>query len=136
MERWFGMALLVILLWGLGSLFGKLALIRDTPYRVYLFEGIGTLVVLILFVFFKKHDIFTNFSFNIYALLMGLTWGLGTIFFIIALQPAKLSVIVPLTALYPAITVLLSLLFLHERLELKEVIGIVLAILSIVLLSK
>lgn len=136
MERWFGMTLLVILLWGLGSLFGKLALIRDTPYRVYLFEGIGTLAVLILFVFCKKHDILTNFSFNIYALLMGLTWGLGTIFFIIALQPAKLSVIVPLTALYPAITVLLSLLFLHERIELKEVIGIALAILSIVLLSK
>jgi transporter family protein len=136
MERWFGIALIVVFLWGLGSFFGKLALIRDIPYRVYLFEGIGTLVILVLFVFFKRGDIFANLSFNTYALLMGVCWGIGTIFFIIALQPAKLSVIVPLTALYPTVTVLLSLLFLQERLELREIIGIVLAVLSIALLAK
>ncbi len=136
MEKWIGIALIVVLLWGLGSFFGKLALIKDIPYRVYLFEGIGTLIVLISFVFFKKVEIFTNFSFNIYASLMGICWGLGTIFFIIALHSSKLSVIVPITAIYPAITVLLSLLFLQERLELKEIIGIVFAMLSIAFLAK
>jgi transporter family protein len=136
MERWFLMAVTVIFLWGLGSFFGKVALIKDVPYRVYLFEGIGTLAVLVFFVFFKRGEMFTDFSFNFLALLMGLSWGLGTIFFIIALEPAKLSVFVPLTALYPAVTVVLSLLFLQERLETREVIGIALAIVSSVLLAK
>jgi transporter family protein len=67
---------------------------------------------------------------------MGLSWGIGTILFIIALQPAKLSIIVPLTAIYPAFTVILSVLFLQERLDLREIIGIAFAIISVALLAK
>ncbi len=135
-ERWFAIALIVSLLWGSGSFFGKMALARDIPYRVYLFEGIGTLIVLTFLTVSKRQEIFTGFSFNVFGLLMGLSWGIGTILFIIALQPAKLSVIVPLTAIYPAFTVLLSFLFLQERLELREIVGIVLAVISVVLLAK
>lgn len=135
-ERWFAIALIVSLLWGSGSFFGKMALARDIPYRVYLFEGIGTLIVLTFLIVSKRQEIFTGFSFNVFGLLMGLSWGIGTILFIIALQPAKLSVIVPLTAIYPAFTVLLSFLFLQERLELREIVGIALAVISVVLLAK
>ncbi|HEX3037129.1 MAG TPA: EamA family transporter [Thermodesulfobacteriota bacterium] len=136
MERWFWMALGAILLWGLGSFLGKVALMKDIPYRVYLFEGIGTLTILSSFILFKRQVIFTDFSFNILALLMGITWGLGTILFIIALKPAKLSVLVPLSAVYPAVTILLSLIFLHERLETREIIGVVFAILSVMFLAR
>jgi len=136
MERWFILALTATFLWGLGSFFGKLALMRDIPYRVYFFEGIGTITVLTSLIIFKRSEIFADFSINPYGLLMGLTWGIGTIIFIIALQPAKLSALVPLTAVYPAITVLLSVLFLHERLDLREIIGIIFAICAIFLLSK
>lgn len=135
-ERWFAIAIIVSLLWGSGSFFGKMALARDIPYRVYLFEGIGTLAVLTFLIFFKRQEIITNLSFNLFGLLMGLSWGIGTILFIIALQPAKLSVIVPLTAIYPAFTVLLSVLFLQERLDLREIIGIAFAIISVALLAK
>jgi transporter family protein len=130
------MALGAILLWGLGSFLGKVALIKDIPYRVYLFEGIGTLTILTSFILFKRQVIFTDFSFNILALLMGITWGLGTILFIVALKPAKLSVLVPLSAVYPAVTILLSFIFLHEQLGTREIIGVVFAILSVMFLAK
>jgi len=135
-ERWFAIALVVSLLWGSGSFFGKIALAKDIPYRVYLFEGIGTLAVLSFLIFFKRQEIFNDFSINVFGLLMGLSWGVGTILFIIALQPAKLSVLVPLTAIYPAYTVLLSFLFLGERLESREIVGIIFAIASALLLAK
>lgn len=135
-ERWFVIAIIVSLLWGSGSFFGKMALAKDIPYRVYLFEGIGTLAVLTFLIFFKRQEILTNLSFNLFGLLMGLSWGIGTVLFIIALQPAKLSIIVPLTAIYPAFTVLLSVLFLQERLDLREIIGIAFAIISVALLAK
>ncbi|HSE83933.1 MAG TPA: EamA family transporter [Thermodesulfobacteriota bacterium] len=136
MERWFWMALGAILLWGLGSFLGKIALAKDIPYRVYLFEGIGTITILASFVLLNRRVIFTDFSFNFLALLMGISWGVGTILFIIALKPAKLSVLVPLSAVYPAVTILLSLIFLHERLETKEIIGVAFAILSVMFLAK
>ncbi|HXG31221.1 MAG TPA: EamA family transporter, partial [Thermodesulfobacteriota bacterium] len=105
-------------------------------YRVYLFEGIGTLIVLTSFVLLKRGEISQGFSFNYFGLLMGLSWGIGTVLFIFALQTTRLSVFIPVTSLYPAITVLLSLLFLQERLEMREIIGIVFAIASGVLLAK
>jgi len=136
MERWVIFAIIATTMWGLGSFFGKIALMRDIPYRVYFFEGIGTITVLTSLIIFKRHEIFTGFAVNPYALLMGLTWGIGTIIFIIALQPAKLSALVPLTAVYPAVTVILGVVVLHERLDLREILGIVFAILTVVLLAK
>jgi len=103
---------------------------------VYFFEGIGTITVLTSLIIFKRNEIFTDFAVNPYALLMGITWGIGTIIFIIALQPAKLSALVPLTAVYPAVTVILGVLVLKESLDLREILGIVFAIVTVILLSK
>lgn len=136
MERWFWLAISAILLWGLGSFLGKLGLAKDTPYRVYFFEGVGTLTVFTFFAFYKRGEVFADFSFNPYALIMGLCWGVGTILFIAALKSEKLSVIGPLAAIYPAFTVILSVLFLQERLEFREIVGVMFTVISLVLLSK
>lgn len=136
MKGWVIIGIFVMFLWGIGSFFGKIALLKDTPYRVYLFEGMGTLVVLTVFVLLKRSDIFTDFHLNYPALLMGLSWGVGTVLFILALDSVRLSVFVPLTALYPAVTVLLSVAFLKEELELREAVGVFLAIISVLMLSR
>ena len=136
MEKWFWMVIIAIVLWGLGSFFGKLATIKDIPSRVYFFEAMGTLATFTCFMLWKRHEIFHDFSINVYGLLMGISWGVGTVLFIVALKPAKLSVLVPLTAVYPIVTVVLSYIFLHERLETREMIGVILAIVSAVLLAR
>ena len=74
MERWFWMALSAILLWGLGSFLGKVALAKDIPYRVYLFEGIGTLTVLASFILLNRRVIFTDFSSGMTSKTRPLTW--------------------------------------------------------------
>lgn len=136
MERWYILALFSILLFALGSFFGKMASLKDIPYRVYFFEGIGTLTIFTTLFLIKKEEILTGFTLNIPALLMGLSWGLGTVLFIIVLNHAKLSVIVPLTALYPAVTVILAFLFLGEHLGTREIAGVCMAIVAGALLAK
>lgn len=136
MEKWYILGMMAIICFGVGSFFGKIGSAGDLPSRVYFFEALGTLTVFSVFFIFNREEIMTDFRFNPFALAMGITWGAGTVMFIIALQYSKLSIIAPLTALYPAVTVLLAYLFLGERLEIRELTGISLAILSLFLLSK
>jgi len=136
MERWYIMTVLALICFSLGSFLGKVASMKDIPYRIYFFEGVGTLTVFSTFVFYNRSTIFNNFAVNFPALLMGLSWGIGTVLFIIALKYAKLSVLVPLSAVYPALTVVLAFIFLGERLGPREIAGVALAVVSAALLSK
>ena len=134
MEKWVILAIFAVLLFGIGSFLGKLASLNDISSRVYFFEAIGTLTIFLTFFLIKRGEILEGFSINYYAIGMGITWGLGTIMFIMALDNSRLSIITPITALYPAVTVLLAYLFLAERLEFKELLGVLLAIVSIFLI--
>ena len=117
-ERWIVYSLIAIFLFGAGSLFGKLASINEIPARVYFFEALGTLTVFTCFFLLKRQEILNGISINYFGLLMGITWGLGTVFFILALEKSKLSVLVPFTALYPE-----AQFINHDRLLMKHSLG-------------
>ncbi len=136
MERWFVLGVLAVVLFGIGSFLGKLASNTDISPRVYFFEAIGTITVFTTFFLLKKSEILNGFSINYYAIGMGLCWGIGTVLFIFALENSKISLITTLTALYPAATIILAYIFLAERLETRELIGVVLAIAAIFLIVK
>ena len=136
MERWFLLGILAIILFGIGSFLGKIASNTDISPRVYFFEAIGTLTVFTTFFFLKKSEILSDFSVNYYAIGMGLCWGIGTILFIFALENSKISIISTLTALYPAVTIILAYVFLAERLETREIVGVLLAMAAIFLIVK
>jgi transporter family protein len=69
------------------------------------------------------------------ALLTGILGSAGAISFFLALHHGRASLVVPLSALYPAITILLSLLLLGERPTPTQGLGIVLAIIASILLG-
>jgi len=69
------------------------------------------------------------------ALAAGVAGGGGYVAFMKALESGKASIVIPLTAAYPAITVVLALVFLGEKLSAMQVAGIVLVILACILLS-
>jgi drug/metabolite transporter (DMT)-like permease len=58
----------------------------------------------------------------------------GNGFFVLATRADALSVAVVLSSLYPVVTALLAALFLHERLRPLQIVGVVLASLSVPLL--
>jgi len=60
----------------------------------------------------------------------------GLLFFFEALARGSATVVAPLTALYPAVAVVLSRIFLREALTLRHPAGLALAMAAVWLLSK
>ena len=130
--------ILILLAWGLWGFFGKYALKFISPVSLILFETIGAIivqVVILVILFYLKYKFDTNATGLSFAMLTALFGVIGTILFFFTLSKTKASVLVPLTALYPIVTVLLSFILLKEKVTLMKGIGIALAIIAGVLLS-
>lgn len=70
------------------------------------------------------------------AAALGLFFALGNFALLEACaSEGKASVVVPLTALYPVVSVPIAIIFFGERIAMRETIGIVLALVSVVALS-
>ena len=70
------------------------------------------------------------------AFLAGAIGSIGLIGFYILLSRHEASRIIPLTALYPALTAILAIIFLHESINLTKIIGSILSLVAIYLLTK
>jgi len=67
---------------------------------------------------------------------LGLFLGLGNFALLAACASAgKASIVIPLTALYPAVSVPIAILFLGEKVGTRESVGILLALASVIALS-
>ena len=135
MPDWMLLSCVAIVLWGVVGLFQKLGTNRISARSLLVWLMAGFLVLL---PWFLKKDNFLSLRGQDYAigLLGGLTNGLGSWFLFASLEEgAKASVAVPLTALYPLVTVLLAKLVLREILTGWQWMGIGLALLSGVMLS-
>ena len=130
--------ILILLAWGLWGFFGKYALKFISPISLLLFHTISAVIIeliVVIFLLYSKNKFDTNTTGITLAILTALFAVVGTIVFFFALSKTKASILVPLTALYPIITVLLSFIFLKEKVTLAQGIGIVLAIIAGALLS-
>jgi transporter family protein len=74
-------------------------------------------------------------SSTLLALASGTSAFLGGVLFYAALQHGPSAAVIPLTSLYPALAVLLAVVFLHEPVSARQVAGIVAAFLAAVLLA-
>lgn len=135
MPVWLILALLTLALWGVWGIFPKLATGYLSPTSVMVYEGIGHMAVVIgalVYLGFRPEVHPKGITF---AILAGLVGTIGSLIFLVALSRGKASVVVPLTAMYPVVTIALSLWLLHEPLTLKQGAGVVLALLAILMFS-
>lgn len=70
-----------------------------------------------------------------WAVLGGALGVVGTLVLYILLRSAPTSVVIPLSGLYPLVTVALAFVFLHENLSPQRLVGIALALIAIWFLS-
>ena len=92
-------------------------------------------MIVIGYLIYSKTQLDTNTTGMSIAIFSGLISTMGVILFYFTLSKTKASILVPLTALYPVVTIVLSLIFLKEKITLVQGAGIVLAIVASVLLS-
>ena len=111
---------LAVVSWGLWGFWGKLALQQSMPATsIFLAEALTGFVVgmiLLAGLQLKGASMPWQRPWNIFGFLSGVGLAVGITCYYLALRTGKVSVIAPVTATYPAITVLLASVFLGERL--------------------
>lgn len=138
---WLAWSLATILLWGTWGLVSKIASSGVDAYMNQLLYTAG-LAPLLIFVAWSVHksrskeDPASRRAGVWWAFLTGILGGVGNIAFFQALVTGgKASVVAPVTALFPMVTVLLALVVLKERLGRTQWAGLALAFVAIYLLS-
>jgi bacterial/archaeal transporter family protein len=133
---WLGFSLLALGLWGVWGFLGKVASQHLPAQMVYLLTISGHLVV-VTYILVKGVGPIAWQPWGIGAAVgAGLAMAVALLFFLEALARGPAAVVVPLTALYPAVTVVLSRVFLQEALTLRHLVGLALALVAVWLLSE
>ena len=135
MDSWVLYACAATLCWGVVGLLQKLGTNRVSARSllIWLIVGFAALLPALW-----RDGSLTNLSWRVLliGLLGGVVNGLGSWALFEALERgAKASVAVPLTALYPLITIVLARIFLAEALTFRQWIGIALAVAGGAMLS-
>ena len=111
--RWLLYSLLTIAFWGAWGVESKLVVDRTSPYtnQVLFTFGLGAPVALVL-VSRRRFAGRARRRGLTCAVVTGLLGGLGNVAFYMALSAGRASVVVPLTSLFPLVTVLLAMVVL------------------------
>ena len=128
----------IFLAWGIGGFLAKLSTNRIGDQGVFWdMSGAALIILIYSLIVFKLKNLIQGDKIGIgLAILAGALGSFGGIGLYFLLSRTEVSTISPLTALYPALTVLLGIIFLHESITLTKLIGIILSLIAIYLLSK
>ena len=127
---------LSLVFWGLWGVFGKLASSGGMPAKtIFVIETVVALLVAVAWLAFSGFRVELHSKAVVWAVLTGLTLGLGQLFFFLALSRGKVSLVIGLTSLYPLITIGLAFLFLKEQVSWTQGLGIALAAMAVPLLA-
>lgn len=136
MAGWLMYSLLALVLWGLWGVFSKIAATHLPSWAIFLVEICVYLLVGCFIWGLLRTPVTWTVSGATAAVAAGLSGGFALFFFLKALSAGPAAVVVPLTSLYPVITVLLGITFLQENLSLRHLLGILMASAAVWLLSQ
>jgi bacterial/archaeal transporter family protein len=135
MQSWLIYSVLVILFWGFWAFLPRIAHRTLDTRSVLFFQQMGALAATLVLLFAQRFKLQSNWQGIGWAVLTGILGVLGLFCYLQASSQHKLSVVVIMTALYPVLTVTLSIIVLRERLTPLQFLGILFAAIAIVLLS-
>jgi transporter family protein len=137
MPAWLVYTVLTILFWGAWGLVSKIASNGVDANTNQIFYTLGLLPLILIVLRSPRLKQGTQRRAGIFwAFTTGILGGTGNIAFFHALVVGgKASIVVPVTALFPVVTVVLAMIFLRERLSNPQKLGFCLAIGAIYLLS-
>ena len=133
--------ILALLGWGIGAFLSKLAADRIGTQSVF-WDLVGYIPLIIIYslITFKLKNVITQIHIEktgvILAFLAGFMGSIGFISFYYLMTRSEASLVTPITALYPALTAILAIIFLHEGFTVTKVAGITLSLVAIFLLSR
>jgi len=136
MSLWMSYALLTLVFWGMTGLTQKLATNYISVELSLPFLSAAFIPIAAAILIFQPLDWRISALAWMLAILGGLLNGSGVLTSLAAFHHGgKASVVTPLIALYPVVTVALAVPFLHEKISHREVAGVVLALVATAALS-
>ncbi|HLC94704.1 MAG TPA: DMT family transporter [Patescibacteria group bacterium] len=130
------LTLLVIIFWGLWGFFGKLSATRIAG-QGSLWNSISLVVITIVFIFATRQAPPLKFDGGgiLFGVLAGIFSAIASVLFYFLLQKKSAGVFGATIAVYPLVTLLLSVVFLKEHVSFVQTIGVVFALVGLVLLN-
>ena len=136
MRDWYFYALTTVVVWGIWGVFSKLASAHSKPRQMLIFQSVGVIAFAVVVLALEKFRIEPSMAGFSWSFAAGFFTFIGFLTFFAALEHGKASTVVTLSALYPVVTIFLSILFLHEKLTMRQVVGIAFALVASVLLAE
>lgn len=133
---WMRPALVALVLWGLAGVLQKLATDRISPELSTLCFTLAFIpVAVVVAAMFPVQWQLPSPQAWLVVLLFGAFIGFGTLILFVAYCDGKASVVTPIYALYPAVTVLLAVPIFREKVDLWRGLGIGFAVIAALALS-
>lgn len=135
--NWIVYAVSCIFLYGIMQFFIKLSSTGANPIASSMFFIAAQFVAQVVLgaFFISKSDMNISFDNIKYGILGGIAAAAATILFFLALEQAPISKVVPITNLNVVVGVMLGVLILKDIMNIRIAVGIILAIISIYLLT-
>ncbi|QGP91450.1 EamA-like transporter family protein [Neomoorella glycerini] len=138
--NWLFWALLAMVFWGLSPIFAKLGLVKSDPFTALLIRTIGVFAALLLWgLATARLGSLKEVEPRTWALLLGEGLAasvVGHFAYFRALQAGKVSSVVPITASYPLIALVLAIALLGDKLSPGRGFGAVLIVTGIYLIQR
>ena len=132
---WVLYAVLCIAFWGLWGFLAKIGSASASPFQLQVLFSFGMVPVALAMLFRMHWKLDRDWKGVSFGVLTGVMTGLGILGYYAALKAENVSVVTPVTGLYPLLTVVLAVIFLRERLNRVQIGGVVLALAAISILS-
>lgn len=138
---WFAWSLLTIAIWGFWGFLAKMALRQMRWHEMLLVASATYMILYLVFIgvlFYSFRPALTAISAQAASLATAAAAAgfAGVIPFYLALNEGNAAIVVPLTAIYPVITVLLSVVFLGETLTISQALAVMMFVAGTILVSR
>ena len=136
LARWLTYALLCIIAWGTWGFVAKLGADQIAPGPLQILATAGTLPLALVAFLQPRMRLEKDGRGITYGILNGVLSGIGLLAYYAAVSRGKVSVVGPVTSLFPLLTVGLAFIFLRERLNRVQVAGVALSLVAIAIFSQ
>jgi bacterial/archaeal transporter family protein len=135
MKPWIFYACMTLVAWGVWGVFSKLASGYTRPRQTLLFQAVGVMAFgLVVLSMERFHVEWSPQGFG-WSAAAGFVNFIGFLTFFAAIEKGKVSTVIAMSSLYPVVTIVLSVLFLQEKITSREGLGIACALLAGFLLA-
>lgn len=135
LPRWLAYALLCIVAWGSWGFVAKLGADRIAPGPLQILATVGSLPLALMAFLQLRMRLEKDGKGISYGIVNGVLSAIGLLAYYAAVSRGKVSVVGPVTSLFPLLTVILAFVFLRERLNGVQVVGVALSLAAIAIFS-